>query len=320
LAVAASLLSACGFQSERDAPRRLEKLKTEYDALHMRFDKAVAGDPLATSAFSDRGQIVLAVRSGRIEELAGTVALRYLDRVTVDLGEVRAHGSGRVDKNTFVGRVKLGDWDVGVELGTMLGHLRAAAPVVSLRPPNLVEIELPVDIEESFGDATLHFSWNSAGVANAVCRDFEITQAIKGRVLAQRHTLRGAFRLANRGGRLTETPLFPDRRIQVRMDLTAESWAAVEKTLHSQDSFAKCGMFTKAADGMTFLRDLAAKGIVINLPDSIFRAVDLPAGLEESVLVNRHPIGLGVTAETLRVETGILWSSVSVRVQTPQKP
>ena len=320
-ALAASLLSACGFRSDRGAPKRIEKLESEYRQLHARFEKAAASEPLVASAFSDRGQVVLAIRSGLIEELAGSIASRYLDNVTVDLAEVNAHGSGQLDKKTFLGRVKLGEWDVRVELGTMLGHLRAAQPVVSLRPPDLIDIELPVDIEESVGDASLNFTWDSAGVTNMFCKDFEKHLAIKGRVLPQRHTLRGALRLQNANGRLTETPVFPDRRIQVQMDLTPESWAAVEKALVSEDTASKCGMFAKASDGMAFLRALAARGISVKLPDKIFRAVDLPARLQESVLVNKRPIGLRVTAESLRIDTATLWSSARVQVQTsPASP
>jgi len=236
--------------------------------------------------------------------------------VTVDLGDLQAHESGELDKKTFLGKVKLGDWNVWVDLGSMLGHLRAAPPVVGLRPPDLIDIDLPVDVEESVGEATLHFTWDSAGVANAVCKDFEITQTIKGRVLPQRHRLKGALQLANTSGRLTETPRFPDRKIQVRMDLTPESWADVEKALRTQDSPGKCGLFTKVSDGMTFLRSLAANGIEIKLPDSIFRVVDLPAQLQESVQVNKRSLGLRLVAESLRVDTATLWSSVSVAVLT----
>jgi hypothetical protein len=75
-------------------------------------------------------------------------------------------------------------------------------------------------------------------------------------------------------------------------------------------------MMASATDGMTFLKALAAKGISIKLPDSIFRAVDLPARLQESVMVNRRPIGLRLTAESLRIGTSTLWSSASVQVQT----
>lgn len=320
LALAASLLPACGFQSERGAAKRIEKLKAEYGELHKRFEKAAAAEPMVASAFEARGQVVLAIRSGLIEELAGSVAARYLDQVTIDLADVRAHGSGKLDKQTFLGKIKLGAWDIRVELGTMSGHLRAAPPVVSLRPPDLIDIELPVDVEESVGDASLHFTWDSAGMTNLVCKDFETTLNVKGRVLPQRHTLKGALRLANAGGRLTETPLFPDRRIRLRLDLTPESWAAVREALRSEDTLGKCGMLANAEDGIAFLKTLAAKGILVKVPDSIFRSVDLPARLQESVLVNERPIGLRLTAEDLRVETATLWSSATVQIQTRPKP
>ena len=104
-------------------------------------------------------------------------------------------------------------------------------------------------------------------------------------------------------------------KIQVQMDLTPESWAALEKTLREQDTLDKCGMFTKASDGMTFLKELAAKGISVKIPDKIFRAVDLPAQLQQSVEVNKRPIGLRLSAQSLRVDTATLWTSASVQVQ-----
>ncbi len=61
------------------------------------------------SAYAARGQVVLAIRAGLIEELAANVARRYLDRVTLDLTGVSAHRSGELRKRTFLGRVKLGD-------------------------------------------------------------------------------------------------------------------------------------------------------------------------------------------------------------------
>jgi hypothetical protein len=311
--LAASFLSACGFARDLGAPKRIEALKARYTGIHARFEKAVANDPKLPAALAGRGQITLAIGSGLIEELAATVAARYLDRVTLNLADVRAHSSGKLDKDTIVGRVKLGEWDVRVELGTLAARLRALPPVVALRPPDLVELELPVDVEESQGDARLHFKWNSAGVANLVCKDFETSLDIEGRVLPQRHTLKGALRLTNAGGRLTETPLFPDRKIQVLVDLTEASWTKVEEALKSQDTLGKCGMFAKAADGMAALKALAARGIAVTIPDKVFRAVHLPAQFQETVQVNQRPIGVRVTAEGLTVRTAAVWSSVSVQ-------
>jgi hypothetical protein len=295
-------------------------LKDTHDHLHERLEKAAATEPLVASAFAARGQVVLAMRSRLIEELAGTVARKYLDRVSVDLSGVEAHRSGKLRKKTFLGRIKLGEWNVSVELGDLKGDLRAGSPRVGLRGPDLIDVELPVDVQETEGAATLHFGWDSAALANVVCKDFELTREIRGRVLAQRHLLSGALRLGNTGETLTATPVFSDRRIQLELDLTDRSWAVVETALRSEDTFAKCGMVMDPDKGLVRLRELAARGITIRLPESIFRAVSLPARLHKSVKVNRATVGLRLTAESLRIETATLWSSVSVQVQTNTKP
>jgi hypothetical protein len=48
--------------------------------------------------------------------------------------------------------------------------------------------------------------------------------------------------------------------------------------------------------------------------------VSLPARLQKSVKVSQRTVELRLTAESLRVETGTLWSSVSVQVQADTKP
>jgi hypothetical protein len=320
LAVTAVALAGCGTKAPQDDSAPMASLKGAHDRLHERLEKAAAKEPLVASASADRGQVVLAIRSGLIEELAGNVARRYVDRVTVDLSEVEGHSSGELRKKTFLGRIKLGDWSVSVDLGSLTGQLRAGFPRVSLRRPDLIAVELPVSVQETEGDATLRFGWDSAGLANVVCKNFELAREIRGRVLAQRHLVSGALRLHNTGESLTATPVFPDRRIRLKLDLTARSWAVVEAALRSQDTSAKCGTLMDPDKALVHLRALAARGIEIHLPDSIFRTVSLPARLQKSVKVGQRTVGLRLTAESLRVETGTLWSSVSVQVQADTKP
>lgn len=319
-AIATVALAGCATKAGRDDPARMAVLKDTYNQLHERLEKAAANEPLVASAFADRGQVVLAIRSGLIEELAGNVALRYLDRVTVDLSEVEGHSSGELSKKTFLGRIKVGEWSVSIDLGELMGELRAGSPRVGLRGPDLIEVELPVEVQETEGDATLRFGWDSAALANVVCKDFELTREIRGRVLAQRHLLSGALRLENTGESLTATPVFPDRRVQIKLDLTPSSWGVVEAALRSQDSFGKCGAMMDPERGLVRLKELGARGIKVRLPDSIFRTVSLPARLQKSAKVNQRSVGLRLTAESLRVETATLWSSVSVQVQTSTKP
>jgi hypothetical protein len=318
--VTAVALEGCAAKDLRDDSARMAVLEEAHGRLHERLEKAAAKEPLVASASADRGQVMLAIRSGLIEELAGNVARRYLDQVTVDLSEVEGHSSGELRKKTFLGRIKVGEWSVRFDLGSLTGHLRAGSPRVSLRGPDLIDVELPVDVQEAEGDAILRFGWDSAGLANVVCRDFELTREIRGRVLAQRHLVSGALRLHNTGESLTATPVFPDRRIRLKLDLTARSWAVVEAALRSQDTSGKCGTLMDPDKALVLLRALAARGIEIHLPDSIFRTVSLPARLQESVKVGQRTVGLRLTAESLRVETGTLWSSASLHVQADTKP
>ena len=320
LAVAAVALAGCNPKAPHDDAARMALLKDTYDHLHARLEKAAATEPLVASAFADHGHVVLAIRSGLIEELAGHVARRYLDRVTVDLTAVEAHDSGKLGRKTFLGEIKLGEWRVSIELGDLKGHLRAGSPRVAMRGPDLIDVELPVDVQETEGDATIRFGWDSAALASVVCKNFELTRKIRGRVLAQRHRISGALRLTNTGESLTLTPVFPDRRVQLKLDLTARSWGVVEAALRSQDTFAKCGTLLDPDKGLAYLKELGAGGIMVRLPRSIFRPVSLPARLQRSVKVNQRTVGLRLTAESLRVETATLWSSVSVQVQTNPKP
>ena len=321
LGMAIVALTGCAAREPADDPLKMASLGATHNQLRERLEKAAASDPLVASAFAERGQVVMAIRSGLIEELAGNVAFRYLDRVTVDLAEVHAHSSGELRKKTFLGQVKAGEWDVRVNLGDMAGELRAGSPRVSLRGPDLIDIEIPVDVSETEGSATLRFAWDSAGITNVVCEDFELTREIRGRVLAQHHLLSGALRLDNTGETLTVTPVFPDRRVPLVMDLTAKSWAIVEEALRSQDTFGKCGTLMNPELALQRLKELAARGITVSLPESIFRTVSLPARLQQSVKVNQRAVGLSVKAESLRIDTATLWSSASVQVQNiPNAP
>ncbi len=304
----------CAPRVTKPDPKRLAMLQETYEHLHERLEKASATDPLLNSAFAEKGQVVIAIRSGLIEELAGSVARRYLDKVTVDLTDVEAHGSGEVKRKTVLGRVKVGEWDVNVDVGELVGNLQAGSPRLGLRAPDLIDVDMPVEVQETEGDATLHFSWDSAALANVVCKDFEITREIRGRVLAQQHSLVGALRLANTGEELTAAPVFPDRKVRLKLDLTPKSWQVVEAALRTQDTFGKCGMLMDPTRGIGKLKELAARGINVKLPDSMFRTVSLPARIRKSVKVDDRVVELKVEARSLRVEGATLWSSAAISV------
>jgi len=319
-------LFAVGFAGCRTAPgpeveaARLASLRRIYDDLHGRLEQAVAQDPLAKRVFADRGQVVVAIRSGLIEELAGTVAQRYLDRVSLDLTSVEARDEGAIHKDTFLGRMKVGEWAVDIDITDLRISLEAGKPKVSLRADDRVEIELPVDVKESEGRVSIRFSWDSKSLAKIVCKDFDLTRDLRGRVLPQRHVLSGALHIGSAGDSLSLTPLFPDRKIPLKVDLTPSSWEAVEAALRTQNTTDRCGTLMKPDNLVARLRELAAKGIKVGIPESIFRAAHLPAHLEQAVKIGDRTVNLTVKSEGLTVLPQLLWTSASAHVRQLAPP
>jgi len=321
-------LVAVGLAGCRRAPgpeadaARLASLGKIRDDLHRRLETAVAQDPLAKRVFADRGRVVVAIRSGLIEELAGTVTQRYLDRVSIDLTSVEASDEGAIHKDTFLGRMKVGEWAVDIDITDLRISLQAGKPKVSLRADDRVEIELPVDVKESEGRVGIHFSWDSKSIANLVCKDFDLTRDLRGRVLPQRHVLSGALRIASADDLFTLTPLFPDRKIPLKVDLTPSSWEIVEAALRTQDSADRCGTLMKPDNLVARLRELAAKGVKVGIPESVFRVVRLPAHLEQAVKIGDRTVNLTVKSEGLMVLPQLLWTSASahVRALAPSAP
>jgi hypothetical protein len=310
----------CAPPAAAENPARIAALEQTYAELHARLEKAAGKDPVISSAFAEPGQVIVAFRAGLIEQLAGDVARHYLDTVTVDLKNVKGNSSGEIHKDTFLGDFKVGEWKVNVRLGKLQGRLRVGQPRLALKHPNLIEIRLPVDVSESEGDARLSFSWDSSSIANVLCKDFELDREIRGRVIPQSHLLEGAMRLENIGEGLIAAPVFPDRHVQLKLDLTPASWGIVEEAIRSQNHSGKCGTLLKPDRTLGFLRELAGNGIRIRLPDSIFRTVKLPGRFHQYVEVDEHKVALAIKAETLRVDTRMLWSSASIQVQPGNQP
>jgi hypothetical protein len=215
-------LAGCATKALQDDSARMASLEDAHDRLHERLEKAAAKEPLVASA---RRPWAGGARDplGLIEELAGNVAWRYLDRVTVDLSEVEA--TARELRKKDLPRPRQGRrMEYERRPGKSDGPPRAGSRASSARPrPDRRRAAggRPGD----GGDATLRFGWDSAGLANVVCKDFELTREIRGRVLAQRHLV--SARCAS------TTPGEPDRDARLScpedppLDLTARSWLSL---------------------------------------------------------------------------------------------
>jgi hypothetical protein len=90
------------------------------------------------------------------------------------------------------------------------GVLRAATPTVTLPAPDRLALAVPVTLERGEGTASVHFEWDSSGLANAVCADFEVDRTIQGRVLPDAYSLKGGLVLAATDDAVLARPTLQD--------------------------------------------------------------------------------------------------------------
>jgi len=327
LARSLALLVAAGLgagyaasMSRADSASRLRELQRLHDTLHDRLEEGVRRDPVAARALADPGQLVIVVRSSLIEDLAARVARQYLQQVTVDLKALETHAGGRLRRDTFIGRQKVGEWAVAVVIHELVGQLRAGQPRLSFAR-NSLDVELPLEVKATSGRIGLHVSWESASGVNLVCKDFDVELELDGRVPRQQQVLRGRIELGADDEALTATPVVDERSFPLKIELTEDSWGKVAAALRSQDSPGRCGMFLHPRRVLHKLHALVAGGITIRLPRSIFRPVRLPARFEQTVKVSDSVVRLALAGERLRSSESMLWSSTTVSVAArPSSP
>lgn len=292
---------------------RLAELRARHARLHAQLEDAVGKDPVVAEAFADPGQVVIAARAQFVEQLAAQVAQRYLARVELDLASVEARADGKVRSQTPIGRKKVGEWVVEVEVLELASVLRAQSPRVRLGN-NRLTLDLPVDVQPSSAKVALRLAWDATGLVGVVCKDFQIEQDLSGRVLSQRHTLHGALALSADAESVSATPEIPDRHVRLQIEVDPASWETVAQALRSQDTPGRCGLVLDPEKVLEHLRGIAAEGIKVRLPKALLRVVHLPAHVSKQVRVGERPVQLSVQGARLTTTRGLLWSSASVRV------
>jgi hypothetical protein len=312
-ALATGAVVTCRSDASARSPDSLDLLRREHDILHDRLQLTLGRDSLARRVFGQRGEVAIATRPRFVTDIVEEMAHRYLDEVDLDLSALRTETEGTVRARTFLGLVKAGEWQLDVTIDDLRGRLQAGHPKLRFHSDR-IEIEMPVKVRPAFGTVTLDFAWDSAGLANVVCGDFKLSRKLEGRVLEQEHVLVGAVSVSQSKRALTATPVFAERKVSLRVDLTPESWASVEAALRSQDTLGRCGLLLKPEAVLAQLRELAARGIRVKLPDVLFQSARLPAQLERQVALGNRVIELSLKSEAVRVRSDLLWTSGSIEV------
>lgn len=324
LVAAVAVLSAFALSAQRAANRRendeLGALAAHERALRDTLSRMLERDPILTYARSDTSGIVVALSESLLVDILHGVARVYLDRIEVNLSDLQGHGEGGVERPTPIGHRTLGRWSVKVSVNRMSGLLTALDPTVDVTRTNRVHLVLPIVIVRGRGDLTLHFAWNSQGIFNLVCRDFETTLPLSAEVLRQQHDVRGDLVLSAQGDGIVIDPEFPPDHYPISMTLNDESWKRIRAALEEEDRPGRCGLIMNADSVVVGLQRLGISGLKFRLPRAIFRTLRLPASLTPSVQILDSPVDLAVRPHALRLSPGLVWYSAEVDARRSMSP
>lgn len=293
-----------------DLPRHNRNLRARLDTL-------LAADAVVSKAMRAPGDVVVAVRAEFARAVVHELTRRYFDRVVVDLRDLDVSKQGSLRKKTPIGRMRVGEWAVDMRVHQVKGVLRAGRPRVRFGADNEVELEFPLHLEQGQGRATLDFAYDSKGLANLVCRDFQATQSVAGAVIPEDYPVAGSFRLRTAPSSLTAKPDFT-QTFRVRLDLDPGSWAAVRARLQKEDRLGRCGLALDPDKALAELRALAGRGFDVKLPRQLFRTVVLPAQGSQTVQVEQQQVHVAVHQNTLRLGEDLVWYSAQVDVELPK--
>jgi hypothetical protein len=228
LLLAASLAAfGAGCRRERAAPEQIQAeidaLEKERTVLRGRIDELVVNDPRRKSM--PKAPVRVGVPTALARDLVEKVARGFVDQVALDLRNLKVRKKGTVRKV-----VTLGEYELKVDIARAYGRLKTGRPDVRFGG-NKVSLALPVAIASGEGRATVGFKWDGKNVSDAVCGDLEVTQEVSGRIKPDTYPVGGSLVLQATAREILATPHFPPTRIKLRIDPSAESWAAVQKIL-----------------------------------------------------------------------------------------
>jgi hypothetical protein len=315
LAVGAALIVRARRLGASTGSAAYASLEREHQRLHQQLESLLDREPLLTELGAKEGEVVLAVRSSFARSLIQEVARLYLDRVGIDLQQIRVDKEGKLTTDTPIGRRKVGTWSITLDVHRVQGVLRAGAAKVQIKDRNRLGVVLPVRIEKGRGEATLGFNWDPHWLVSLVCRDFETAVPIAGRIVPREYEVQGEFAFAAAGRNLIAHPRFEEREFRLEVDPSVESWDRVRRALDQQNEPSRCGLAMHPDEVVQHLREIVAKGFDVKLPRKLYRPVRFPAGFSESVTVDDRPVDLAIQPRELRMTSELITYAASVRTR-----
>lgn len=316
LAAAAALLVPRFFgRKDRATPEQIQleiaALEKERDLLRARVDRLIVREPRLEGM--PKTPLRVAVPTSLARELIEKVTTGFVDQVTLVLTNLKVRKSGTVKKV-----VTLGAYELAVDIDRVSGQLKTATPELRFGG-NKVTLALPVSVASGGGRATIRFKWDGKSVAGATCGDLEVEQVVTGKVKPNRYPVQGTLLLTATAEQILASPKFPQIKIKLEIEPSAESWAAVQKILDSKRTGA-CGFALDRIDVLKIVRGIVEKGFDVRLPTEKIKPMAVPVGIEPTMNVRGRSVALDIRLGGLAITEHTLWLGANVAVRSVQLP
>jgi len=298
-------------RDEAASPEQLRKetqlLEKERDELKSRLGDLIAREPRLL------GMPGNGVRVGVPTALARTLVQRvlsgFVDSVTLKLQNLKVRKAGKIKKV-----VNIGEYELDVVIDEVTGKLETGQAEVTFGG-NQITVALPVRVASGQGDATIDFKWDGKNISGAVCGDMEIQQKVSGSVKPDSYPVSGGLLLTATARQILATPKFPVVKVKLKVEPSADSWAAVQKILDEKGGV--CGFVLDKVDIAGVLENLVGKGFDVRLPTEKIKAMAVPVGIAPTMSVRGEPLTLGVKVGSLAITEHMIWLGADVALGGP---
>ncbi len=303
--LALSLVTACR-HNDAATPEQMraqnQALEKERDGLKSRLGDLIAKDP-RLFGMPDNG-----VRVGVPTALARTLVQRvlggFVDSVTLKLSDLKVRKAGKIKKV-----VSIGEYDLHVVIDEVTGKLETGEAEVGFGG-NRITVGLPVRVASGQGDASIDFKWDGKNISGAVCGDMEIHQRVSGSVKPDSYPVSGALLLTATARQILAAPKFPVVKVKLKVEPSADSWAAVQKILDDQGGV--CGFVLDKVNIAGVLEDLIGKGFDVRLPTEKIKPMAIPVGIAPTMTVRGGPVTFAVNVGSLAITEHMIWLGADV--------
>jgi hypothetical protein len=281
---------------------RIEALQRERDQLRARQTEMVTKDPRLMGM--PGSGVRVGIPTPLVRTLVQRVLAGFVDSVTLKLTRLKVHKAGTIKKV-----VTIGTYDLNVVIDEVTGRLETGEATLGFGGDQIT-VALPVKVKSGSGDATIDFTWDGKNVSGAVCGDMTIKQKVSGSVRPASYPVSGSLLLEADARQILASPRFPVVKVKLKVEPSAESWAAVQKILDSKEGV--CGFALDKVNIAGVLEDLVGKGFDVRLPTEKIKPMAVPVGIAPTMNVRGKPLTIGVTLGHLAITEHMIWLGADV--------